>query len=178
LLRPEGGVVRKLNSEEVARLLEVHSAAKSPGFLLWRASLRWQRAVGAALKEESLTHVQFLILSTIWWFERNGYRPSHRDVSDHASLDQAMMSQVARQLEKDGLIVRTVDQADGRMRRLGTTPLGRGLAERSVALMDAADQEFFEEAGPISAVIAVLGPLARLRDPSETQALPYEENEK
>jgi DNA-binding MarR family transcriptional regulator len=170
-------VVRKLNSEEVARLLEEHSAAKTPGFLLWRASLRWQRAVGAALKEESLTHVQFLILSTIRWFERNGHRPSHREVSDHASLDQGMMSQVARQLEKNGLIVRTVDEADGRMRRLRTTPLGRRLAEHSVALMDAADQEFFEEAGPISAVIAVLGPLARLRDPSETQALPYEEDE-
>lgn len=170
-------MVRKLSPQEVARLLEQHSAAKSPGFLLWRASLRWQRTVTAALKEESLTHVQFLILSTIWWFERNGHQPSHRDVSDHASLDQAMMSQVVRQMEKDGLVVRTVDEADGRMRRLRTTDLGRQLAERSVALMDTADQEFFAEAGPISGVIAVLGPLARLRDAAEPEALPGAKDE-
>jgi DNA-binding MarR family transcriptional regulator len=163
-------VIPKLSPEEVTRLLEVHSAGSSPGFLLWRASLRWQRVVSAALKEESLTHVQFLILSTIWWFERNSYRPSQRDVSDHASLDRVMMSQVVRQLERDGLVVRTFDKSDGRMRRLRTTPVGRRLAERSVALMDAADREFFAEAGDLSDVLAILRPLARLRDPSEISA--------
>jgi DNA-binding MarR family transcriptional regulator len=163
-------MVRKLSSEEVTRLLGEHSAGSSPGFLLWRASLRWQRVITAALKEETLTHVQFSILSTIWWFERNGYHPSQRDVSDHASLDRVMMSQVVRQLERDGLVVRTFDKVDGRMRRLRTTPVGRRLAERSVALMDAVDREFFEEAGPIANTLAVLGPLARLRDPAETAA--------
>jgi DNA-binding MarR family transcriptional regulator len=164
-------MVKKLSPEEVTRLLSEHSAGSSPGFLLWRASLRWQRVITAALKEENLTHVQFSILSTIWWFEREGHQPSQRDVSDHASLDRVMMSQVVRQLARDGLVERTVDTYDGRVRRLRITPVGRRLAERSVALMDAVDREFFEEAGPVADVIAVLGPLARLRYP-EAEAEP------
>ena len=33
---------------------------ESPGFLLWHATLRWQRGVAAALQPLDLTHVQFV----------------------------------------------------------------------------------------------------------------------
>jgi MarR family transcriptional regulator, organic hydroperoxide resistance regulator len=33
--------------------------ADSPGLLLWRATLEWQRRIFAALKPVGLTHVQF-----------------------------------------------------------------------------------------------------------------------
>jgi hypothetical protein len=35
----------------------------SPGFLLWHATLRWQRGVARALKPLELTHVQFVLLA-------------------------------------------------------------------------------------------------------------------
>ena len=34
----------------------------SPGFLLWRATNRWQRHLRAALHETGLTHVQYVLL--------------------------------------------------------------------------------------------------------------------
>jgi DNA-binding MarR family transcriptional regulator len=164
-------VVPKLSRKDMERLLQEHSAAASPGFLLWRASLRWQRVISAALKEEGLTHVQFLILSSVWWFERDGHEPSQRDVSEHASLDRVMMSQVCRQLEVDGLLTRTVDPIDGRIRRLATTSVGRHMAERCVALMDAADREFFgDDPAEVSEVVEILSPLAQLPDPSHVDA--------
>ena len=35
----------------------------SPGFLLWHATLRWQRGVAQALAPLDLTHVQFVLLA-------------------------------------------------------------------------------------------------------------------
>jgi hypothetical protein len=39
---------------------------ESPGFLLWRTALRWQRLVTSALRPFNLTHVQFVLLSGTW----------------------------------------------------------------------------------------------------------------
>ncbi len=150
----------RLSADEVGRLLAEHSAGTSSGFLLWHATLRWQREVAAALKVEGLTHVQFLILSTAWWFGRSGRLPSQSEVAEHAGLDRVMTSQVARQLERDGLIERAVDQFDTRLRRISITAKGKAIAERSVALMDSVDREFFQVAGPMEDVLAVLRPLA------------------
>ena len=153
-------MVKRLRSEDVSRLLGEHSAGTSPGFLLWHATLRWQRVIAAALKTEGLTHVQFSILGTVWWLGRTGRHPSQREVSEHAGLDRVMMSQVVRQLEREGLVERAVDQLDTRIRRVNITPAGKVIAERAVALMDAVDQEFFKQAGPLPKIIEVLSPLA------------------
>ncbi|GAA0714283.1 winged helix-turn-helix transcriptional regulator [Dactylosporangium roseum] len=150
----------QLSESEISRLLMSHSAGTSPGFLLWRSVLRWQRQVTAVLKDESLTHVQFSVLSTIWWFDRQGHVPSQRDVSNHASLDRVMMSQVVRLLERDGLVERTVDEHDGRVRRLRITPEGRTVADRAVALMDATDNAFFGVLDDLPGFIAGLSRLA------------------
>jgi hypothetical protein len=40
----------------------------SPGFLLWRVGLAWQRLMTATLKPLDLTHVQFVLLASSWWF--------------------------------------------------------------------------------------------------------------
>ncbi|WP_244312125.1 hypothetical protein [Streptomyces griseofuscus] len=36
------------------------SPGDSPGFLLWHATLRWQRDIATALAPLDLTHVQFV----------------------------------------------------------------------------------------------------------------------
>jgi DNA-binding MarR family transcriptional regulator len=167
---PKAGARHRLSHDDISRLLGEHSAGKSAGFLLWHATLRWQRVVAATLKTEGLTHVQFLILSTAWWFGRDGRHPSQREVAEHAGLDRVMTSQVVRQLERDGLLERSVDQFDTRVRRISITAEGKRIAERSVALMDTADGEFFEEAGPLEDVLAVLRPLAH-RDAETGESL-------
>ena len=35
----------------------------SPGFLMWRTALAWQRDIAAALEPVALTHSQFVLLS-------------------------------------------------------------------------------------------------------------------
>jgi DNA-binding MarR family transcriptional regulator len=115
----------------------------SAGFLLWRSTLRWQRAVAAALRPLGLTHVQFVLLVTVWWLSRDGERPNQRQVADHAGTDVMMTSQVLRTLESRGLISRDVDVTDARARRLVATVEGARLAERATAIVDGADRAFF-----------------------------------
>jgi DNA-binding MarR family transcriptional regulator len=140
--------------------LRAHSAGRSPGFLLWHTTLRWQREVAAALREVSLTHVQFLLLASTWWLGREGRRPNQRQVADHAGLDQVMTSQVVRTLERHELLGRVRSATDSRAWELELTDAGRQLAERAVLLMDAVDARFFTVGRDLDALVEDLRLLA------------------
>jgi DNA-binding MarR family transcriptional regulator len=72
-----------------------------------------------------------------------------------------MTSEVLRKLEAKGLIVRAVDAADTRAKRLWVTERGADLAERAVAAVEAADAEFFRATPHPDALLGMLHPLAR-----------------
>lgn len=136
----------------------------SPGFLLWRTTLRWQRSIAAALRPLGLTHVQFVLLASVWWLSDRagtpGGLPSQRQVADHAAADVMMTSQVLRALELRGLVDRAPDPADARVRRLTVTETGRRLAEQAVAVVEAADDDFFTRVRDRSRLLDVLHQLA------------------
>ena len=71
-----------------------------------------------------------------------------------------MTSEVLRKLEAKGLIVRAVDTADTRARRLRVTSRGAELAVRALAVVETADAEFFQGAEDVGALVAMLRPLA------------------
>jgi DNA-binding MarR family transcriptional regulator len=118
--------------------------ADSPGFLLWRATLRWQRLMTATLRPLGLTHGQFVILVSLWWLTRDGgEEPTQRRLADHAGTDPMMTSQILRVLEGRDLITRANDPRDSRTRRLAVTDNGSALARRAVVAVEAADAGFF-----------------------------------
>lgn len=142
---------------------DLPDAWSSPGFLLWRATLRWQRAMVEALKPFGITHVQFVLLASTWWLCENGGPPRQRDLAEHAGTDPMMTSQVVRALEKAGLVTRTPDPDDARAMRIAPTRAGKTLAPRTIAAVEAADRAFFDEvpersrAGMRAALIALGG---------------------
>lgn len=136
------------------------SAWDSPGFLLWHATLRWQRAVAAALGPLGLTHVQFVLLAGAWWLMQRGERPSQRELADHSGTDPMMTSQVVRVLEGRGLVRREADEADARVRRLAVTQDGEALAREAVRVVEAADEGYFAAVPDSEELVALLGGLA------------------
>ncbi|MBJ7604317.1 MAG: MarR family transcriptional regulator [Candidatus Dormibacteraeota bacterium] len=116
---------------------------ESPGFLLWRATLRWQRATAAVLQPFGLTHVQFVLLASTWWLGEQGEAPSQRQLAEHCGTDPMMTSQVVRRLEAAGLITRQLDPADSRARRLGVTSAGRDLAVLAIVAVESGDRAYF-----------------------------------
>ena len=125
------------------------SAWDKLGFLLWHATLEWQRQVASALKPLELTHVQFVLLAGTLWLQQRSGPPSQRELADHAGTDAMMTSQVVRALESAGLLERRPDPDDARIKRLVTTPAGSELARRAVAEVEAVDARVFEEAGDL-----------------------------
>src|SRR5262249_4571528 len=62
------GRARAARRQGGAGVTEGEQAPLSLGFLLWHATLRWQRLLSAALRPLGLTHVQFVLLAVLWWF--------------------------------------------------------------------------------------------------------------
>jgi len=115
----------------------------SPGFLLWHATLRWQRGISEALAPLDLTHVQFVLLACAWWLNERGDPSKQIEVAAQAGTDVKMTSQVLRTLERKRLIDREVDPADTRARRVRVTERGAALAPRAIAVVEEVDARFF-----------------------------------
>ncbi|WP_405721165.1 MarR family transcriptional regulator [Streptomyces sp. NBC_01537] len=140
------------------------SPGESPGFLLWHATLRWQRDIAAALAPLDLTHVQFVLLACAWWLNAQGEHPNQLALARQAGTDVKMTSQVLRTLETKGLVAREVDPADTRAKRLRVTDAGAELAPRAIAAVERADALFFRPV-PLDDAVALLG---RLAHPAES----------
>ncbi|BFV60033.1 MarR family transcriptional regulator [Kitasatospora sp. CMC57] len=136
---------------------------ESPGFLLWHATLRWQRGIATALAPLDLTHVQFVLLACTWWLNGQGEHPSQQALARQAGTDVKMTSQVLRTLEAKGLVEREVDPADSRARRLRVTAAGAELAPRAIGAVEQVDTEFFSPV-PRATVVELLGRLAHPED--------------
>jgi DNA-binding MarR family transcriptional regulator len=135
------------------------SPGDSPGFLLWHATLRWQRDIATALAPLGLTHVQFVLLACAWWLNTEGEQPNQLALARQAGTDVKMTSQVLRTLEGKGLIEREVDPADTRAKRLHVTDAGADLAPRAIAAVELADAQFFRPV-PLNDAVAMLSRLA------------------
>ncbi|WP_406201055.1 MarR family transcriptional regulator [Kitasatospora sp. NBC_01560] len=139
------------------------SPGESPGFLLWHATLRWQREIATALAPLDLTHVQFVLLACTWWLNGQGEHPNQLTVARQAGTDVKMTSQVLRTLEAKGLVERETDPADTRAKRLRVTDAGAELAPRAIAAVEQADAQFFRPV-PVAEAVTLLGRLAHPQD--------------
>ena len=117
--------------------------SESPGLLLWRTTMRWQRVMAAALAPLDLTHVQFVLLASAMWLGRNGEPPNQVQLAAQAGTEVKMTSDVVARLEAKGLIAREADPRDSRAKVIRITPTGAAAAQRAIVAVEAADAAFF-----------------------------------
>ncbi|QBS40958.1 MarR family winged helix-turn-helix transcriptional regulator [Nocardia sp. CS682] len=141
---------------------EFEHAGESPGLLLWQVTNRWQAAQRAALAPFELTHVQFVLLTSLTYLAVAGDPVMQRDLAAQAATDPMMTSQVLRVLEQKGLVERRDHPSDRRAKSLVPTEAGAALANRAVVAVQACDREFFGPLGPRTGQFGV--DLRRLRD--------------
>jgi DNA-binding MarR family transcriptional regulator len=128
------------------------SEAPTPGFLVWRLSMKWRVAVDRAVAPLGLTHAQYSLLASLLGMQRTGLQPSQRRLADHTGLEPLYVSKLARTLEAAGLIERAQDPADTRAVRLSLTVHGRDVTRRAIAVV----QQLLDQ---------LLAPLGGLDDP-------------
>ncbi|MEV0222777.1 MarR family transcriptional regulator [Streptomyces sp. NPDC050704] len=104
----------------------------TPGFLVWRLSMKWRVAVDRAVAPLGLTHAQYSLVASLYGMHRAGRRPSQRQLADHTGLEPLYVSKLARALETAGLVERTRDPADPRAMQLSLTEEGREVARRAI----------------------------------------------
>ncbi len=121
----------------------------SPGYHLWKASLRWSSAVAEALAALELTHVQFFVLGAVNWLGKTrGESPNQSEVAAFSGMDPMMVSKVVRALATRGLLERSEDPVDTRAWRIRVTAQGLPKLISAVALVAKVDAAFFGSAAP------------------------------
>lgn len=123
------------------------SASESTGYVLWRATMAWQREVRAALEPHGLTHPQFVLLASAWWLASIGEEVTQRRLGAHAGIDEMTTSQVVRRLEAAGLIRRAPSERDARARLVAVTDAGRNALAPAMRDVEAVDAAFFGALG-------------------------------
>jgi len=104
----------------------------TPGFLVWRLSMKWRVAVDRAVADLGLTHAQYSLLASLYGMERGGHTPSQRALADHTGLEAIYVSKLARALEHSGLITRRGDPTDTRAVQLALTEHGRDVVRQAI----------------------------------------------
>ena len=119
------------------------ASAEGPGFLLWRATNRWQRHLRGALQGTGLTHVQFVLLAAARDLAATGAPVTQAALAARANTDVMMTSQVVRALERRGLLARTAHPGYRRARIAAAPAPGARAAAEAAALARRADRDFF-----------------------------------
>jgi MarR family transcriptional regulator, organic hydroperoxide resistance regulator len=109
------------------------STEPTPGYLVWRLSMKWRVAVDRALAPLGLTHAQYVLLASLYGMERAGRRPTQRELADYTGLEALYVSKLARALGAGGLIRRDRDPADTRAIRVALTDRGREAIKSAIA---------------------------------------------
>ncbi|GHJ48806.1 MarR family transcriptional regulator [Catellatospora sp. TT07R-123] len=109
--------------------------AATPGFLVWRLSMKFRVAVDRAVAPLGLTHAQYSVLGSLYGMQRAGESPSQRRLADHTGLEALYISKLARGLEAAGLVDRAPDPDDTRAVRLTLTEHGREVTARAVVIV-------------------------------------------
>jgi DNA-binding MarR family transcriptional regulator len=144
----------------------------TPGFLVWRLSMKWRVAVDRALAPLGLTHAQYSLMASLFGMQRSGLRPNQRELADHTGLEALYVSKLARTLETDGMVERHRDPHDSRAVRLALTDRGRDAAREAITVVQGLLDELLAPLGGLAGerTEAFVRDLTALLDPSAAPA--------
>ncbi|MFD8073345.1 MarR family winged helix-turn-helix transcriptional regulator [Streptomyces sp. NPDC059718] len=119
----------------------------TPGYLVWRLSMKWRVAVDRAVAPLGLTHAQYAVMASLYGMSRSGLRPSQRRLADHTGLEPLYVSKLARALETAGLVERNRDPGDPRAMQLSLTEQGRDVTRRAIGVVQGLLDQLLEPLG-------------------------------
>jgi DNA-binding MarR family transcriptional regulator len=135
---------------------------RNPSYQLWLATNAWQRRVRKALEPLGLTHVQFVLLSSVKRLGAEDDCITQAHCARFAAMDENMTSQTVRSLELRGLLARVDHPTDRRAHCLMLTAEGERIYAEGRVLAMAAKEAFFEPAGDrLEMLIDILSALTK-----------------
>jgi DNA-binding MarR family transcriptional regulator len=116
------------------------------GFLLAKASQRFNELLGAGLAEKGFPEVRPSYGSVLVPLFTAGDRRLG-EIAGQARLSKQALTGLVALCEKDGLVTRERDPEDGRAFRISLTPRGRQLQQAAEATLAELDDEIVAELG-------------------------------
>ena len=145
-------------------MVDSRATRENLGFLLAKASQRWNELLQEAFAREGFPEVRASYGSVLLpLFEEDGLRIG--EVARRARLSKQTMTTMVRLAERDGLVERREDEHDRRATRVHLTQKGRRfkpVAERVLGELDELAQAALQERG-LSETARALAKLAMLR---------------
>ena len=116
------------------------------GFMLAKASQRWNERLGEAFRERGFREVRPSYGSVLLpLFEQDGLRIG--DIARRARLSKQTLTTLVRLCERDGLVVRTRDPDDARAFRIELTERGRAFQAVAATVLSELDQRVLTDLG-------------------------------
>jgi MarR family transcriptional regulator, transcriptional regulator for hemolysin len=103
----------------------------TPGHLISLAARGFARLSEARLKPLGFGVGHLPVLVAL----RDGKASTQRDLARFAKIEQPPMAQMLARMERDGLIVRTPDPADGRSHRITLTKVADAALPKAIAVL-------------------------------------------
>ncbi len=123
------------------------------GFILWRITSRYQREMDRALVAVDLSHLQFVTLALVGWFERSGTVATQIELSRFGGIHPMQLSQMLKTLEAKQFIVRRRDTADSRAKQVALTRKGFGTLRKALPQAIKVQSRLFGETGAKGSVL-------------------------
>lgn len=133
-------------SIDFRHISEFDTPDESPGYLLWRVSIKWRGEIEQVLKPLDLTHPQFVVMATLGWLTKDGDKVNQVDVGRLAGFDPNTTSQILRGLEKKGFVARK-QKVDERSKNPVVTKVGAQVLAKATHVVENTDKEFFAKLG-------------------------------
>ena len=133
------------------------------GFLLAKASQRWNELLAQGFAAHGHPEVRPAYGSVLVpLFEEDGLRMG--ELAARARLAKQTMTTMVRLVERDGLVRRSTDAADGRATRVRLTARGRRLEPIAAAVVASLERRARQQlgAGELELIRSALAPLAEL----------------
>lgn len=118
----------------------------SPGFLLWQTTTIWEREFRKALEPHDISHAQFVIMATLFWFEANKYDVTQVLIVQWSKLDKMTVSKSLKRLAELGYVDRAEHETDTRAKSVALTDKGKELVRKLVPVVEGIDGKFFGRA--------------------------------
>ena len=115
----------------------------SPGFLLWKTTVIWQRLIKKALDPYNISHAQFVILAITLWFESKSQQVSQSLIIRQSKLDKMTVSKALKKLVAEGYVKRLEHKEDTRAKSVLLTKKGGNIASKLIFIVEKIDEDFF-----------------------------------
>ncbi len=127
----------------MSKVFRNENADDSSGLLLWQVSNLWQRKLKECLISFNLTHSQFVLLASMYYFEEKSIELNQIRLSEHTKIDPMNTSSILENLLKRKLIKKKVSKLDSRAKSIYLTDEGKKLAIETIPIVEDFDSKFF-----------------------------------